>query len=117
MTIMDFTIAGSLSAAGLVMSNLGLTVPAGFEALHFISATAMASGYVVGRELSNKTYSIIRTPVIIFLLSIVSCLCCLLYYFSISYLSPGIMATIVLSTLSFFTFFPFSLLLSLARSK
>lgn len=117
MTIMDFTIAGSLSAAGLVMSSLGLTVPNGFEALHFISATAMASGYVIGRELSDKKYSILKGPVAIFLLALASCVCCVSYYLCTNYLSPGIFATAMLSVLSFLIFFPFSFILSLAQSK
>ena len=112
MTVSDFGIAATLSAAGGAMSYAGLQVPDGFEALHVVSAVAMASGYIMGRD-----YQLFRNPRWIALLAPLSAFCVTGYYIASNHIPAGIGATILLSVLAFCSFWPFSFILAIARNR
>ncbi|UWU13239.1 hypothetical protein N2599_13910 [Rhizobium sullae] len=112
MTTKDFGITACLSLAAATMSYLGLNVPEGYEALHLVSAVAMASGYVFGRDFqhSQQSYLIITCAVI-------SAISVTAYYISINYVGAGIRLTILLSLLAFCSFWPASYILAIAHNK
>ncbi|MCW3782134.1 hypothetical protein OM960_11075 [Defluviimonas sp. CAU 1641] len=94
------------------MSYAGLQVPDGFEALHVVSAVAMASGYVIGRD-----YQVVGRPRSIVLLALLSAGCVTGYYIASNHIPAGIGATILLSVLAFGSFWPFSYILAIARNR
>lgn len=112
MTTWDFGIAAGLSAAGGAMSYTGLSVPDGYEALHLVSAVAMASGYVIGRD-----YHKFRSPRLVAVFSLISAASVTAYYISINYGAAGIGLTILLSVLAFLSFWPISYILAIAHNK
>ena len=111
MRAIDSYVGTALAAAGWAMSYANLQVPDGFGALHGISAVAMASGYVIGRD-----YPSCRSPWSIVFLGSLSACCATGYYIAINHIPAGIGATILLSVLAFLFFWPFAYILAIAHN-
>ncbi len=108
----DAITAAALSGAAATMSFLGLNVPIGFEALHFVSAIAMASGYIVGCDFETKKRSLL-----IISLTVLSVICVVSYYICINFSPPGWKTAILLTILVVGSFWPFSFMLAIAKNK
>lgn len=98
------------------MSTVSMSVPTGYEALHLVSATAMAAGYAVGRQTASGKFPSETSRLPTLACAAISVCSVVLYYLALSYNDPGVFGTIELAVLAFFTFAPFTYILAITRT-